>query len=182
MVNGQMQRIAFLDRDGVINQQLMQNGKPRSPKNLTEIKILGGVVQAVLVLKAENFVPVIVTNQPDVARGLTTLENVMEINRKICEKIGVEYVFTCPHDDSDLCKCRKPLNGLLTSAGKKLEIPLRNCIMVGDRLTDVEAGLSIGAKCYLIDHSESPIKSDLPFIKVGSLLDAAMKERIKVDG
>jgi len=181
MVNSNTKpRIAFLDRDGVINKQLKKNEKPYSPKNFSEIEILSGVFEAITILKQENFIPVVVTNQPDVARGITTSEDVQVINNKVCKMIGVKHVFTCFHDDNDKCPCRKPLNGLLMMAEAKLQIGLDGCIMVGDRLTDIEAGFSVGAKCYLVNNGESLAQSSIPYIKVRSLLSVALSERHKI--
>jgi D-glycero-D-manno-heptose 1,7-bisphosphate phosphatase len=176
-----MPRIAFLDRDGVLNKQIIKNRKPSSPRDFSEIEILSGVIEAIKILKQENFVPVVITNQPDVARGNTTAANVEAVNEHLCRVIGVEHVFTCFHDDSDKCNCRKPRNGLLMLAGTRLQIPLKDSIMVGDRITDIEAGFSIGANCYLVENGEPIEQSSVPFIRVSSLLEVAYSERNKID-
>jgi histidinol phosphatase-like enzyme len=66
-------------------------------------------------------------------------------------------------------------------AGTRLQIPLKDSIMVGDRITDIEAGFSIGANCYLVENGEPIEQSSVPFIRVSSLLEVAYSERNKID-
>jgi len=177
--SNQPKRIAFLDRDGVVNQELNVNGNPRSPRKIDEIMILEGVVKAVSILKSLDFVPVIVTNQPDVSRGFVSQTEVDRINQTVCNGVNIEHVYTCIHDASDNCDCRKPKNGLLLLAAKELSLSLENSIFIGDRGSDITAGHSVGSKCYLVVHGKSISDLEIPHIRVNSLLQAALKEKIK---
>jgi D-glycero-D-manno-heptose 1,7-bisphosphate phosphatase len=163
---------AFLDRDGVLNQSVLIDGKPHPPSTPSEIVILDGVVQAIRILKKNNFVPVVVTNQPDVARGLTSQDQVNAINEIIGKYTNLEYFFTCFHDDVDLCTCRKPLPGLILSAAIELDLDLRNSFLVGDRWRDIEAGQAAGCQSFFIDHSYPERQPKSSFTRVTSLLEA----------
>ena len=80
--HSKLQRAVFLDRDGVINASILDAGIPKPPRTPEEVVILEGVIEAIQLLKSNNFIPVVVTNQPDVARGSTTLAEVVKINSK----------------------------------------------------------------------------------------------------
>lgn len=168
-----MKKAVFLDRDGVLNSSLIKNGIPSPPKKIEEIVIMDGALKALLILKSHEYLPIIVTNQPDVARGTMSILEVTEVNEFIGAFLGIEYIFTCFHDDDDKCGCRKPLPGMLVSAAEKLDIDLKNSFMVGDRWRDIGAGNAAGCRSYFIDHSYDERKPDSPYIKVDSLLSAA---------
>jgi D-glycero-D-manno-heptose 1,7-bisphosphate phosphatase len=170
-------RLAFLDRDGVVNQELNIQGRPRSPRKIGEIVILEGVSEAVSILKSLDFIPVIVTNQPDVSRGFVSTAQIEKINQSICREVKVDHVYTCFHDTSDNCGCRKPRNGLLISAARDLSLSLKDSILVGDRWSDMAAGHSVGSKCFLLGNGDPQIEPKAPYIKVSSLLEVALKEK-----
>ena len=104
-----MNRAVFLDRDGVVNRAKLVNGLPVPPSTSNEVEILDGVIEAIAMLKKNEFVLAIISNQPDVARGKTEQRQVDEINSVIGRAIGVESIYVCPHDDNDFCECRNPL-------------------------------------------------------------------------
>ena len=167
-----MKRAVFLDRDGVINQTQLVDGVPRPPVSLADIKILEGVVEAIQLLKSHKFVPVVVTNQPDVARGTTTKAKIEAINSFIGGATHIKYFYTCFHDDADECDCRKPAPGLIFRAADDLELDIANSFMVGDRWRDISAGQTAGLESFFIDHSYSERAPQPPFIRVSSLLEA----------
>ena len=168
-----MRKGVFLDRDGVLNQVLLIGGRPNPPKELEEVAILPGVVQAINLLRDFNFEIVVVTNQPDVSRGTSTQSQVDKINRFLGQRLNLEYFYTCFHDDSDECNCRKPKPGLLEMAAEDLGLDLSSSVMVGDRWRDIEAGQSLGCECFFIDYSYQEKRPDPPFVIVKSLLEAA---------
>jgi D-glycero-D-manno-heptose 1,7-bisphosphate phosphatase len=98
-----MNRGVFLDRDGVINKSILINGIPKPPKSVEELLIIDGVPLAISLLKQHGFIPVVITNQPDVARGTTTVEQIKEINSEICKLTDLEFLYMCVHDDDDEC-------------------------------------------------------------------------------
>ena len=101
-------------------------------------------------LKAAGFCLVVVTNQPDIARGTQTLANVERLNGEVRRLVGVDDVFVCPHDDGDRCACRKPKPGLLLDAARLHGIDLARSVMVGDRDRDIEAGRAAGCRTVFL--------------------------------
>lgn len=168
-----MKRAVFLDRDGVLNRSDLVNGIPTPPIRVKEVEILDGVIEAIQMIKDCDFFPIVVTNQPDVARRVITQESVEEINRYLGSELGIEHFFTCFHDDLDECDCRKPKPGLLQTAADRLNINLSKSFMIGDRWRDIEAGQSAGCYCFLIDSNYKEKSPKLPFVRVTSLLEAA---------
>lgn len=167
-----MKRAVFLDRDGVINQSIVIENIPKPPQHVQDVKILSGVIEAIQFLKAHNFLPVVVTNQPDVSRGVTSIQQVEKIHDYIKSVTAIEHFYTCFHDDLDQCLCRKPLPGLITKAAEDLNLDASRSYLVGDRWRDIAAGNAAGCTSFFIDYSYAEISPTLPYIRVNSLLDA----------
>jgi len=138
----------FLDRDGVLNEPIVQDGRPYPPDTLDQLVIYPEVPESLLRLKLLGFSLVVVSNQPDVARGTQKREAVEVLNASLTAKLPLDEVRVCYHDDSDGCSCRKPLPGLLTA---EPHYDLARSFMVGDRWRDVEAGLNAGCQTVFID-------------------------------
>ena len=145
-------RAVFLDRDGVINRAVVVNGKPYPPENLQAMEILPGVPAALTALSAAGFLLIVITNQPDVARGTTLKATVDEINQYLTASLPIDECRTCFHDDSAACDCRKPLPGALLAAAKMHDIDLEKSFMIGDRWRDIEAGERAGCRTIFIDY------------------------------
>jgi D-glycero-D-manno-heptose 1,7-bisphosphate phosphatase len=171
-----MQRAVFLDRDGTLNKVTVIHGVSNPPNSIEELKIISGVGQAIEIIRKQDYIPIIVTNQPDVGRGKTTIEIVNLINKSISNYLNIEYVYTCFHDGIEECECRKPKPGLLIKAAKDLGIDLSKSFMVGDRASDVYAGYSAGCECYLIRNEYGGDHPSVPYTGVDSLLDFAYKK------
>jgi len=167
-----LRRAVFLDRDGVINRAIVRDGKPYPPASLLELEILPGVHEALLKLHGANYLLVVVTNQPDVARGKTKREDVELMNAFLSSKLPIHEFKTCYHDNEDNCSCRKPLPGALLEAAKEHDIDLTRSFMVGDRWRDVEAGTSAGCKTFYIKYCYSEQQPTGPDFIVSSLLEA----------
>ena len=144
-------KAVFLDRDGVLNQAVVRNGKPHPPANAAELVLAPNAKMALRELKAQGFLLLVVTNQPDVAKGITTREAVDEINRKLASELPVDDVFVCYHQDSDHCDCRKPKPGMILAGARKHNVDLTESFMVGDRWRDVEAGQNAGCRTIFVD-------------------------------
>lgn len=147
-----MRRAVFLDRDGVINCAIVRDGKPYPPASLAALKILPGVADAMQFLHEAGWLLIVVTNQPDVARGITTYSEVEAINRYLQQSLPIDEFRTCYHQDSDGCSCRKPLPGALLDAASVHGINLSLSYMVGDRWRDIDAGNLAGCKTIFIDY------------------------------
>ncbi len=146
-------RAVFLDRDGVLNRAIVRNGKPYPPASIEQLEIPSDVPDALQELKGHGFELIVVTNQPDVARGTQSRQVVEQMNQRLKSLLPLDDVFVCYHTDQDKCTCRKPQPGLLLQAAKKLNIDLLGSFMVGDRWGDVEAGQNAGCRTILIDNA-----------------------------
>lgn len=161
-----------MDRDGVVNRAFVRNGVPVSPQSLKEVEILPGVKKSILLLHQHGFDIVIVTNQPDVARGLVTRDSVTKINELLKLDLGINHFYTCFHDDLDNCSCRKPEPGLILKAAQDLAIDISRSSLVGDRWRDIAAGQKAGCKCFFIDYEYMERSPTPPFTQVSSLFEA----------
>jgi len=152
----------FLDRDGVINKAIIHCGKPYPPKSLFELEILEGVQEGLRQLKKLNFLLIVITNQPDVARGIMAVKIVDDIHNHLRTLLTIDDIFSCYHDNVDNCNCRKPKAGMIFAAAKKWNINLNQSFIVGDRWRDIEAGKNAGIKTILLDYgyNEKYIKPD----------------------
>jgi D-glycero-D-manno-heptose 1,7-bisphosphate phosphatase len=165
-------KAVFLDRDGVLNETSVRNGVPHPPATLSELKILPGVVEACAKLRAAGFRLIVVTNQPDIARGRQTAAIVQCLNAEVRRIAGVDDVFVCPHDDRDGCDCRKPRPGLLLAAAKMHGIDLARSVMVGDRDRDIGAGRAAGCRTVFVDRGYGSPSVPSADLAVASLFDA----------
>lgn len=164
-------KAVFLDRDGVINLTVFKMGKPRAPYTLEEFSFCPGVEEAVHLLKKKGFLLVVVTNQPDVARGWVSRDSVDLVNNHVSKKLKLPDIRSCFHTDSDRCSCRKPQPGMLLEAALDHHIDLSQSFMVGDRISDIEAGRSAGCRTILI--TEMDTENSLPDFIAPSLLHAS---------
>ena len=162
----------ILDRDGVLNHLVLSENasKGRAPRDLNEIKFPDEL--NIIKQEVSRYNSVVVTNQPDVARGLMTEDSVQQINRFLVKELGIDLFYVCIHDDEDECECRKPKDGLLRKAAIDLNLNLESSFMVGDRWSDIQAGQSAGCTCYFVDYSYDEKRPDPPFYTVDSLLGA----------
>jgi len=145
-------RAVFLDRDGVINQAILRDGKPYPPSGVDELKIVAGAGESLHDLKQAGFLLIVVTNQPDIARGVQSRAAVDAIHQALGKALPLDDFLVCAHDDSDQCDCRKPRPGLLLRAAEQHGIDLPRSFMIGDRWRDVEAGASAGCTTVWIDY------------------------------
>lgn len=144
----------FLDRDGVIN--LMIKKKSRfynkimddTPFKLEELKLNKGIKGLVKTAKEKGYLPIVVTNQPSIAKGDSTKEEYEKITSKICKYLDIKrsQVFECLHRPpiTEECSCRKPKPGLFFMAKKLHNISLKDSIMIGDSSSDIEAAKNAG--------------------------------------
>lgn len=134
----------FLDRDGVI----IEN-RSHYVRSWADVEIFPQALEALARLAGTRYKIVLVTNQSAVGRGLIARETAEEINRRLLKAINaaggqVHGTYMCPHTPSDGCECRKPRPGMLLRAAQDLSIDLKSSIMIGDALTDLQAGRAAG--------------------------------------
>jgi len=168
-----MARAVFLDRDGVINRTIVRNGLPYPPHNLAELEVLPGVAESLRRLREAHYYLIVVTNQPDVARGTQTKETVEAIHNFLKAQLPIHDFRVCYHDDSANCHCRKPKPGMILDAAEVYDIDLSQSFLVGDRWRDIEAGSRAGCKTIFIDYHYSEPNHSQPDIVLHSLAEAA---------
>ncbi len=162
-------KVAFLDRDGVINNDVGYVYK------IDEFNFLDGVVEALKQLQAQGFSIIVVTNQSGIGRGYYTEQDYLHLTQWYVEQLSqlgvtVTDVFHCPHSPQDNCSCRKPLPGLFFQAAARYDISFADSIMVGDKVSDMEAAQAAGVgRCYLLSSSEVKT-TDREYIYRDSLL------------
>src|SRR3989442_15568969 len=130
----------FLDRDGVINEVVVRDGKPASPRTLDEFRLVDGITEALERLRVAGYRLFVLSNQPDVARGLLDQSVLERMTRRIVTALPVERVLTCVHDEKDGCACRKPRPGVLHEGAAAGGVEVSGSFMVGDSGEDLQAG------------------------------------------
>jgi D-glycero-D-manno-heptose 1,7-bisphosphate phosphatase len=140
----------FVDRDGVI----IRN-RESYVKSLAEAEELPGAIASLARLSHAGHPVLIITNQSAIGRGLVSSKVVRNINERIVRQVEaaggwIEAVMVCPHLPEAGCECRKPKAGLLIEASRRYRLELSTAYMVGDQITDVEAGLAAGCQPILL--------------------------------
>ena len=175
-----MRRAVFLDRDGVINRGVRDDGTLYGPMTPDAVEFLPGVEAALNVLHHAGFLLIIVTNQPDVARGAGTREQVDAVNAFVRARLPViDDVRVCCHDDADRCACRKPQPGMIYAAAVDFEVVLSRSFMVGDRWRDIAAGRSAGCRTIQVNavRETSVVTPDVEFPDLPSAVEWIQQTR-----
>lgn len=155
-------KVVFLDRDGVICRN-----QPNYVRSWEEFVFFPRAKEALRKLKEAGLRAVIVSNQSCINRGIVSMDTVDEINRQMLQAVaeaggGIERVYTCPHRLDEGCDCRKPRTGLFRQAAEELNIDLHKNYFVGDALSDILAGKTIGAVTILaltgLEDHETPLQ------------------------
>lgn len=171
-INRSIRRAVFLDRDGVINRAIVLEGRPYPPADLAQVQLLPGVTTALQELKAAGYLLIVVTNQPDVARGTQSRAAVEAIHERLASELPIDDFLACYHDDSDSCECRKPKAGLLFEAALEHGVNLQASVMVGDRWRDIEAGRRAGCRTVFVNYGYAEQRPENPDLVVASLEEA----------
>jgi D-glycero-D-manno-heptose 1,7-bisphosphate phosphatase len=170
-----VRRAVFLDRDGVINQSIIRDGKPYPPESVGKLEILEGVRDALASLRSAGFLNIIVTNQPDVATGKLKVETIEAMHRRLRNHLALDGIKACYHSDAEGCECRKPKPGMLLQAAREFGIDLEQSFMVGDRWRDVAAGHAAGCTTFFIDYGYREKRPEPPYLAVKSLAEASAR-------
>jgi D-glycero-D-manno-heptose 1,7-bisphosphate phosphatase len=167
-------RAVFFDRDGVLNLAVVKDGKPYPPIDATNAIIAPGAKELLTDLKKLGFLLIVVTNQPDVARGTRTIENVQAINQKLAVTLPLDDIKVCFHDNQDNCSCRKPKPGLILAAATEKSIDLSKSWLIGDRASDIEAGRRAGCRTIFLDFNylePKPEQADYSCVSLRSAIN-----------
>ncbi len=139
-----MKKAIFLDRDGVINEPCYHDELGiYSPRTVDELKLFPDVKKTCTELKKLGYHLIIVSNQPGIAFGTIKEEDLAQITEKIQSEIPeIDDVYYCRHHPmhTEDCECRKPKDGMLKQAAKEHNLDINSSIMIGDNLTDIQAG------------------------------------------
>lgn len=140
----------FLDRDGVINEN-----RPDHVKSWSEFRFLPGAAEAVARLTRLQVPVFIITNQAIINRRVVPVEVVEDVHRRMRNHIEahgghVVDIAYCPHRPDEGCICRKPQPGMILSLAAKHQLDLREAVVIGDFLTDIEAGRAAGCRTIMV--------------------------------
>ena len=142
----------FLDRDGVLNHCSMMNGKPSAPRNYLDFRLYDGALDNLKLLKEKDFLTIVITNQPDIGNGITSLLEVQKMNQKLLNTQLIDKIYMCIHSQKDNCLCRKPGTKMLFDAKNDFNIDLSSSWLIGDRWSDISAGYNAGVRSVFIDY------------------------------
>ena len=152
-----MIRAVFLDRDGVITQE-----PPYYAHELSQLKLIPRVPEAIRLLNENGFVVIVVSNHAGIARGYYPEEDAISFSRAVEDNLAkenarIDAMYYCPHHPEAKvekyrvdCDCRKPKPGMLLRVERELGVNLGQSFMVGDKLSDIEAGKRAGCKTIMV--------------------------------
>lgn len=154
------QKAIFMDRDGVINKEV------NNLQNISNFELIDRVSEAIKLINNSQYLAIVVTNQPIIAKGFISVNELEQIHKKMDSLLGekkayIDDLYYCPHHPQNGfkgevielkidCDCRKPKSGMLLNAAKDHHIDLRNSWMIGDRYADIKAGNNVGCKTILV--------------------------------
>lgn len=150
-----MVEAVFLDRDGVINEEVENLDHPR------HLRFIPSVPEAIRSLNERSIPVIVVSNQAGVARGVRTEQQVEVVHKAISAELKkkgahIDRFYYCPHHPEGkgtyrkVCDCRKPMPGLLLQAAKDLNLDLKRCVFIGDKASDIGAGVAAGCRTILV--------------------------------
>ena len=172
----------FLDRDGVLNEVDVRDGTPHPPAGVEQLSLLPGVVEACYRLRQLGFVLIVVTNQPDIARGKQTRDEVDRMHDALRVRLPLDDIVVCAHDDVDDCPCRKPRPGMILDAATRLDLDLADSVCIGDRWRDVEAGKRAGVMTIFVDRGygeRRPTDADAIVASLPAAVEIIESQRVK---
>lgn len=146
-----MNKIIFLDRDGVIN----KDPEKGYIKRVEEFQFLPGSLSAIKKLNSYGYEVIVISNQAGIAKGLYSVEDLTKVNNNMLREVKkaggkIKATYYCIHKDEDNCPCRKPKTGLIKQACEGLDIDIKKTFFIGDKKTDIETGKKAGCKTILV--------------------------------
>lgn len=148
---------------------MLERGPRETPLIADDFELLPGVTKALRLLKQTGWPLIVVTNQPNVAKGKSTVAEYLAIERRMHKllgvKAGVDAVYACQHLKDNNCSCRKPKAGLLIKAAADYDLNLKTSVMIGDSDTDIEAGRAVGCQTIKVGTRSVPdLLSAVPLV------------------
>ena len=168
-------KVIFLDRDGVLNEEIEYLHKPE------QLKILPNVLSGLKKMQGMNYTFVIVTTQAGIGLGYFTKEEFFKVNKKMLgifhqNQIVISKIYYCPCSKIENCNCRKPKTGLIDRAKKDINIDISKSFFIGDKTSDILAGKNSNLKTILVETGHAGKDNEFkvtPDYKAQDLLDAA---------
>ena len=157
------------------------DGNPTRRLSVEQLRLLPGVGDACNRSAAAGFTLVVVTNQPDIARGKQTRDEVDRIHDALRARLPLDEVVVCAHDDIDDCPCRKPQPGMILDAATRLGLDLEHSVCIGDRWRDVEAGKRAGVMAIFVDRGygeRRPTDADAVVASLPAAVEFIESERV----
>ena len=145
------QKAVFFDRDGVLNHLVQRDGSYYSPQNFEDFHIVNEAKEVVDRVHKMGYLAIVISNQPDITRGKLKQSELDKMTEMLFEKLSIDDIFYCTHDDNNDTGCRKPAPGLFFTAQKKYNIDFNKSFMIGDTWKDVDAAKNAGISMILID-------------------------------
>ena len=165
----------FLDRDGVLNHVVWRDGEPASPRAVDELEIEADAPQALEMLKAAGYLLLVVTNQPDVRRGLMAAETLEAIHARLAAALPVDDIVACVHDNADDCACRKPKPGMILDLAERHGVDLSRSWMIGDQDRDVACGQAAGCATILLKKFYNSGANSVPELGSGAVVETLLQ-------
>lgn len=186
-----MDKAFFLDRDGVLIEEEHYISDP------AKVRLCAGVPESLRRMRSAGYKVIIISNQAGIAKGYFTMKELKGIEARVdellaAEDLALDGVYYCPHHTQGVvpeysveCDCRKPKPGMLLAAAKDHNIDLAQSFMIGDRLTDLKAGLAAGCKAVALVHTGYGAEQDLSAFDPAVTIDAenmaqATEELLKI--
>lgn len=168
-----LNKAVFLDRDGVLNKPIVRDRKPYAPSVISDFLIYPEAERALKKLRSRGFLLLVVTNQPDLATGVLHKDELDKMHNSLMNCLPITEIYVCPHSRRDDCLCRKPRSGLIEIGIKNFGLDVNSSWMIGDRYSDIVAGLSAGLNTIFIDrnYAETPVNTTAGYV-VESLVQA----------
>jgi D-glycero-D-manno-heptose 1,7-bisphosphate phosphatase len=145
-----MRAAIFLERDGILNTERIENNQPASPLTLSQLQLNRDALEPLRQLKQSGFLLIATTNQPGLSQGLLARSELDRMHALLRQFFGLDDIMVCPHDRDDFCPCRKPKPGLLTEAAFKWHLALDGCFVISNKWQDAEAARAAGCTSLLI--------------------------------
>lgn len=156
----------------MLNEIIVRDGVIGSPRHPGELRVVAGAVSAADRLRQAGYRIFVVTNQPDVARGVLSTDDLTTMMNRLRDQIGFDDFRACTHDDADACDCRKPKPGMLRVLAKGWDIDLARSWMIGDTWKDIEAGQAAGCRTILLRRGyNTDVTADIAVDDLGEAAD-----------
>jgi len=162
----QLPTAVFLDRDGTIIHDARYLSRPE------QVQLIDGAGDAIARINTAMIPVVVITNQSGIGRGYFTLDDYRAVSLRLDELLlpfgaHIDATYFCPHDPDDGCECRKPRDLLFRRAQSEIAaIDLAHSLYIGDRMRDLEAGISFGGDAVLIPRGDTPTDETLQAVNV----------------